>query len=51
MDVLIDIQTEFLSILQDFVPCRGRCPKTNKILLLNQSKKVLIHLQVLSGRP
>ena len=27
MDVRTDGQTEFLPILQDFVPCRGRCPK------------------------
>ena len=25
-----DGRTEFLPILQDFVPCRGRCPKRKK---------------------
>ena len=24
------VRTEFLPILQDFVPCRGRCPKSHK---------------------
>ena len=24
----MDVQTEFLRILQDFVPCWGRCPAT-----------------------
>ena len=26
-DVRTNVRTEFLPILQDFVPCRGRCPK------------------------
>ena len=26
-DVQTDVRTEFLPTLQDFVPCRGRCPK------------------------
>ena len=30
MDGPMDKQTEFLLILQDFVPCRGRCPKRQK---------------------
>ena len=28
MDGRADVRTEFLPILQDFVPCRGRCPAT-----------------------
>ena len=27
-DPQTDVRTEFLPILQDFVPCRGRCPAT-----------------------
>ena len=36
-----DKQTEFLPILQDFVPSRGRCPKTN-----NQSPKGIMRAVV-----
>ena len=33
-----DVRTEFLPILQDFVPCRGRCPKIRKKLCLPQTR-------------
>ena len=37
MDGRTDGRTEFLPILQDFVPCRGRCPAT--LLDFTTSKK------------
>ena len=36
---VVKSQREFLPILQDFVPCRGRCPKRKKIREEEEKKK------------
>ena len=38
-DGQMDGQTEFLPILQDFLPCRGRCPKTHSVKEIHRRQK------------
>ena len=38
-NVCMDGQTEFLPIPQDFLPCRGRCPKTHSVKEIHRRQK------------
>ena len=38
MDVRMEGRTEFLPILQDFVPCQGRCPKRGRSFIFRYEK-------------
>ena len=33
-----DVRTEFLPILQDFVPCRGRCPAIHRDFTISKKQ-------------
>ena len=44
----MDIQTEFLPILQDFIPYRGRCPAQMKHFKMFNCKKIITRKYSLS---